>query len=136
MADKFDGEKFEWQSVRRYNLVNHCPFPRVGHLPTCGKILEHAVSKITAFRETIGVRLCVFKVGVTSNPLKRYVMYLKQGFTMMWVITKSSSVDLIHMLEAACVSHFSMHVGCRNQRGSGGEGALNRANSTPLFFCM
>ena len=134
LAEGFDGEKFDWQCVRKYNLVNHCVLSRAGPLPTCGKILEHAVSKITAFRESVGVKLCVFKVGVTSNPLTRYVMYRKQGFTMMWVITKSSSVDLIHMLEAACVSHFNMHVGCRNQRGSGGEGALNRANPTPPFF--
>ena len=90
LAEGFDGEKFDWQCVREYNLVNHCVLPRAGHSPTCGKILEHAVSKITAFRESIGVRLCIFKVGVTSNPLKRYVMYLKQGFQMMWVITKVS----------------------------------------------
>lgn len=30
------------------------------------------------------------------------------------------------MLEAALVSEFHKHVGCRNREGSGGEGALNR----------
>ena len=52
----------------------------------------------------------------------------------MWVIAKSSSVDTIHMLEAACISHFAVHIGCRNQPESGGEGALNRAHPKPPFF--
>ena len=30
------------------------------------------------------------------------------------------------MLEAALISEFGKHVGCQNQSGSGGEGALNR----------
>eukprot|EP00435_Cladocopium_sp_Y103_P007728 s1487_g2.t1 len=39
------------------------------------------------------------------------------------------------MLEAALVSEFAAHVGCRNKSGSGGEGALNRANCPdPPYF--
>ena len=132
LGEAFDGETFDWKSVQPYRLLNHCVGGR-GSL-SCGKVLAHAKAQITAFRETIGVRLCVFKVGVTSNPVHRYVSYLGLGFTSMWVITKSHSVDLIHMLEAACISHFSLHVGCRNQHESGGEGALNRANPKPPFF--
>lgn len=37
LAEGFDGEKFDWQCVRKYNLVNHCALPRAGPLPTCGK---------------------------------------------------------------------------------------------------
>ena len=37
LAEGFDGEKFDWQCVRKYNLVNHCVLPRAGPLPTCGK---------------------------------------------------------------------------------------------------
>ena len=52
----------------------------------------------------------------------------------MWVLAVSQSVDQIHMLEAACISEFSKHVGCKNAANSGGEGALNRKDVVPPFF--
>ena len=73
LGDTFDGDSFDWQSVRRFQLLNHCATR--GRPPSCGKILAHAKGQISAFRESIGVRLCVFKVGVTANPIRRYVSY-------------------------------------------------------------
>lgn len=135
LGEAFEGETFNWQSVRRYQLLNHCDRFRRRKSPTCGKILSHARSQITAYREHIGVRICVFKVGITSNPPRRYASYLKLGFSSMWIITQTDSRDLISMLEAACISHFSCHVGCRNKEESGGEGALNQANPPePPFY--
>ena len=58
-------------------------------------------------------------------------MYRDQGFHSMWVLAVSPSVDLIHMLEAGLVMAFYKHVGCRNQKGTGGEGALNKKNRAP-----
>ena len=135
-AEIFGSEQFEWELVRPYGLLNHCLKCSPKQPLTCGKILAHAKAQITAFRENKGVRVCVFKIGVTSNPPHRFVSYLEKGFDTMWVVSKSYSVDLIHMLEAACISHFSCHVGCRNQHESGGEGALNRANPPmgPFFL--
>ena len=53
----------------------------------------------------------------------------------MWLISVSHSIDLVQMLEAALVSEFSKQVGCQNQSGSGGEGALNRENPPfPPYF--
>ena len=102
---------------------------------SCGRILEHAKDLITSFREQIGVRLCCFKIGITSNPLIRFISYIKKGYTHMWLISVSHSIDLVQMLEAALVSEFSKHVGCQNQSGSGGEGALNRENPPfPPYF--
>ena len=94
--------------------------------PICGRILEHCKEKKLSFREAMGIRLCVFKIGVTTDPLTRYQSYREKGFTSMWVIFSGDSVDLVHMLEAALVSEYHQHVGCRNQKGTGGEGALNR----------
>lgn len=134
LGEQFDATSFDWQGVRRYGLRNMCVSQSGGSNPSCGKILAHARGRITAFREAMGIRVCVFKIGVTSNPVQRYISYLKLHFTDMWVLTMSSSVDLIHMLEAACISHFSSHVGCRNRAESGGEGALNRRDAMPPFF--
>lgn len=94
--------------------------------PTCGKLLAHCKDRVTVFRSKTGIRLCVFKVGVTADPTSRFKLYEEKGFTSMWLIAKSDSVDLVHMLEAALIGEFSQHVGCRNASGTGGEGALNR----------
>jgi len=128
LGKTFRAESFDWVAVRKLGLLNHC----VKHTrpPTCGKILAHAKNQITAFRTKIGVRTCVFKIGVTANPPQRFTSYKKLGFDALWVLTASDSVDLIHMLEAACIDSFQAHVGCRNKSESGGEGALNRATNT------
>ena len=76
----------------------------------------------------MGVRLCIFKIGVTCHPARRFEWYLERGYTCMWVLTQSDSIDLIHMLEAALIHEFGKHVGCKNRPNSGGEGGLNRAN--------
>lgn len=99
--------------------------------PTCGKLLEHCKNKVVAFREVLGIRLTVFKVGVTANPDERFPSYVKMGFTGMWLIAKSDSIDLLHMLEAALISEYHQHVGCRNKKGTGGDGALNRRDPSP-----
>lgn len=132
----FDPERFEWGLMRPYGLLNHCVKPPKGRQGfTCGKIVAHAMAQISSFRESKGIRLCVFKIGVTSNPPQRFTSYLGQGYDTMWVITTSHSVDLIHMLEAACIHHYSPHVGCRNAGQSGGEGALNRvSHPDPPFY--
>ena len=131
LGDSFDAATFDWNLTKPFGLLNRCaPEPRTGQ-PTCGKILAWAKDKVTSFRERMGIRVCVFKVGVTANPITRYHAYLDQGFTSMWVISVSPSLDLIHMLEAALVSEFNKHVGCRNKEGSGGEGALNKKQKTP-----
>ena len=99
--------------------------------PTCGKLLEHCKDKVLAFREGLGIRLAVFKIGVTASPSERFPSYMKMGFTGMWLIAKSDSIDLVHMLEAALISEYHQHVGCRNKKGSGGDGALNRRDPSP-----
>ena len=65
--------------------------------PICGRILEHCKEKKLSFREAMGIRLCVFKIGVTTDPLTRYQSYREKGFTSMWVIFSGDSVDLVHV---------------------------------------
>ena len=124
----------DWEKLRSLGLLNKCLKTR--GKPTCGKILAHAKAQITSMREWLGIRLCIFKIGVTANPSCRFNWYLERGYTCMWVIAASDSLDLIHMLEAALISEFSKHVGCKNKSDSGGEGALNRTNtvSYPPYY--
>ena len=128
-------ESGDWKKAQNLGLYNHC-MPKNGSSPTCGKILSHCKSKVSAFREKIGIRVCVFKLGVTASPLTRFHMYKEQNFSSMWVVAESSSVDLIHMLEAALISEYHKHVGCKNAEGSGGDGALNRKPPAPPPYFM
>lgn len=135
LGEMFDGENFDWEVVRSYGLSNHCPKVTQKCALTCGKVLARARHQIENFVASMGLQLCVFKIGVSSNPVLRFVSYLKKNYSDMWVVSKSCSVDLIHMLEAALISHYALYTGCRNQLGSGGEGALNRANPPrPPYF--
>ena len=135
LGEKFDASTFDWTGVKDHGLHNRCIRGQLEKKISCGRILEHAKDLITSFREQIGVRLCCFKIGITSNPLIRFISYIKKGYTHMWLISVSHSIDLVQMLEAALASEFSKHVGCQNQSGSGGEGALNRENPPfPPYF--
>ena len=135
MGAVFKAEGFDWNAIRPYGFCNKCMCSRKGGNATAGKILAHAKSLVTSLRESIGIRLCIFKIGVTANPLTRYSFYLENGYTCMWLIAVSHSIDLIHMLEAALISEFFRHVGCKNKPESGGEGALNRSSPPePPYF--
>ena len=74
---------------------------------TCGKTLLRCKNHVCAFREHIGVQVCVFKIGVTANVPRRFPAYLKMGFTSMWILYTGDEVGLVHMLEAALISEFS-----------------------------
>ena len=82
----------------------------------------------------MGIDLCVFKIGVTSHPVIRYVDYVKKNFTAMWVIFMGTCIKEVHMLEAALIASFRDATGCQNAPGSGGEGSLNRSKFSPPYF--
>ena len=125
LAGDFDGTTFEWDKVRPFGLVSHVVRQSTQKV-TCGKLLAHCLEKVDSFRTRIGIRVCIFKIGVMHNPLIRYKSYLELKYTEMWLLATSPSVDLVHMLEAALVCQYSMHVGCRNKKG---EGFLNRTDA-------
>lgn len=132
LGSSFAASTFDWGQVKGLGVFNRCSsFAKACPGMTCGKILAFASDEVTCFREKMGIKLCVFKVGVSSNPITRFASYQEQGFTAMNVIWVSDSVDLVHMLEAALVLQFHQHIGCRNQKGTGGEGSLNRKNRPP-----
>lgn len=130
MCEHFGPEKCEWDTLQKLGIQHHCMQGR-STSPTAGKLLSHCKEKIIALRERLGIRVCNFKVGVSASPVSRYDLYRQQGFTHMWILAESSSVDLIHMLEAALISEYHKHVGCQNREGSGGDGALNRVPPPP-----
>lgn len=131
LGTTFNASSFDWTLVRAHGIVNHTMSTKASLSMTCGRILAHASEKITSFREKMGIRVCSFKIGVTTNPIVRFPHYQSKAYTSMWVLWMSDSKDLIHMLEAALVLHFHAHVGCQNKSGTGGEGNLNCKKNPP-----
>ena len=82
----------------------------------------------------MGLEVCVFKIGVTANPVCRYLDYLSRNYDAMWVLHESNDVQETHMLEAALISHFQACLGCRNKADSGGEGASNKASAMGPYY--
>ena len=102
-----------WDDLRRCLIFKRVP-NNITPFTTCGKILAHSRQQVTAFREYLGINVCVFKVGVTANPAQRFEQYLHLNFTAMWVIFKSGDLRLVQMLEASLIALFSDGNGCRN----------------------
>ena len=128
----FTADGFDWGQLKSHGLFYRCQ--RSEHM-LCGKLLAHCKAQVSTLREEIGVRICCFKIGITSNPPLRFSTYLEKNYSCMWVIAVSKSVDQINMLEAAVISEFQKHVGCKNEPDTGGEGALNRKNRTkPPYY--
>ena len=69
--------------------------------------------------------LCVFKIGLTSNPLQRRQSYLEQNFMSFVVIHKVCRLELLamlEMLEAALIAEFHDNQRCcRNCSAGRGE---------------
>lgn len=88
---------------------------------SAGTILQRCLSQVSKFRDRIGRSLCVYKVGLTSNPLIRFQFYRDANYTHMWLLHATGNLGVAQMLEAAVISSNLGEKGCRNQR-YGGEG--------------
>jgi hypothetical protein len=102
------------------------------HAFTTGVQLDDCLRVIDTFRNHVGVDLCIYKIGITSNPIIRFRDYQEEGFTMMWVIhytLDAASAGVVEMLEAGLISH---HINVRSNRNvrKGGDGNLS-AQSPP-----
>ena len=69
----------------------------------------------------MSLSLCVYKLGMTSDPIVRFQFYKEANYTHMSLLHCTANLGVAQMLEAALIaSNLSQH-GCRNQR-YGGEG--------------
>ena len=86
-----------------------------------GTILQRCLTQVGRFRDRMGRKVCVFKLGLTSNPVLRFNFYREGNYTHMTLLHVSSNLGLIQMLEAALIAANIDETGCRNQK-YGGEG--------------
>lgn len=111
--------------------------PRPGALS--GQILHHCVGAVHGVRQkTGGQRLCVYKLGITSDLSNRWPSYQKAGFTTMVCIHTSMSLASIEMLEAALIHSFKHELeGALRNVNKGGEGMRKKCGKprfSPPYF--
>ena len=110
---------FPWDKVRRFNIS----VDLVGPGKTCTEVINHCNEKFRSFREEMGGNVCIFKFGITTDPITRFHFYVKDGYQRMLVLHISKSPHAIEMLEAYLIFTFGKIMGCRNV-AKGGEGNL------------
>lgn len=88
---------------------------------TAGTVLQRCLSQVNSFRDRLGRKLCVFKLGLTSNPVVRFSFYKEANYTHMSLLHVSTNLGLCQMLEAALIAANLSEKECRNEK-YGGEG--------------
>ena len=62
-----------------------------------------------------------FKIGITANPVQRWVFYERDGYQKMHLLYAADEPHSVAMMEAALIDIFSSEAGCANV-ATGGEG--------------
>lgn len=100
---------------------------------TAGTILQRCISEVNRFRHRMGKKLCVYKIGLTSNPCVRFQFYKEANYTHMTLLHVSDQLGVVQMLEAALITMNKPEHACRNER-PGGEGPPGSKNEHHNFF--
>ena len=119
-------EQADHSSKVEAGYVNDVLVKRViGETLTASKIRWHCVETINFVRgQCGGPALCVFKIGLTANPIKRREAYRKQNFKQFVIIHEVSRHELLgmlEMLEAALIAQFHDCQRCCRNKQLGGE---------------
>ncbi|CAE7822447.1 unnamed protein product, partial [Symbiodinium sp. CCMP2456] len=108
----------------------------ISETAVASRILWHCVNVINAVRrEHGGDALCVFKIGLTSDPFQRRRSYEQQNFKAFVVLHKVSQPELLgmmEMLEAALIAEFHDNERCCRNKQLGGE-SMRKKDFSPRF---
>ena len=79
--------------------------------------------------------VCVFKVGLTTDPVVRFGFYWDANYERMVLLHVTENMGVAQVLEAALIAPNLKQVGCRNEK-FGGEGPLCKSlhGKTLHFF--
>ena len=89
--------------------------------PNAGTVFQHCKAKVQQFRARIGMQVCVFKLGYTTNPVFRFYKYQLLNYSSMTLLHVTPCKGSAQMLEAALIDQYLGLSGCRNEQ-FGGEG--------------
>ena len=97
------------------------------------RVLEHLDNEMRKFRKSIGETVCIFKIGISAIPLKRWELYQSRNYKFFTIIYCNSNLGVIEMCEAYLIKCYGCIVGCRNV-AKGGEGACESRSYPPPYF--
>ena len=124
-------EKRHVEFLKHGICVSYLSFPQ-RQKATAGTVLQRCLAEVTKFRNRMGRKLCVYKLGLTSNPVLRFDFYKDANYTHMSLLHVSPNLGLCQMLEAALIASNMSERECRNQR-TGGEGPPS-SEEEPFHF--
>ena len=97
---------------------------------TAGTILQGCLTQIDRFRNQMTRSLCVYKVGITTNPVLRFHFYARGNYSKMSLLHITENMGVAQMLEAALLAMHISEKECRNER-FGGDGPATLENQFP-----
>ena len=77
--------------------------------------------------------LCVYKVGMTTNPVLRFHFYALRNYSKMSLLHVTENLGVAQMLEAALIAMHISEKECRNER-FGGDGPNTLDHVGPHFL--
>jgi len=98
-----------------------------------GAVLSHMQQVADVRIENSGASVCIFKFGITAQPLKRWYSYKTQNYLKFTVIHATNSLMEACWGEAALIALSEGAKGCRNIR-KGGDGPLHVKGDGPPYF--
>ena len=99
---------------------------------TAGTILKRCSTKVECFRNRMGRTVCIFKIGLSSNPLIRFEDYKERNYSEMSLLHVTQNMGEAQMLEAALIAQNIGEKGCRNEK-LGGDGP-NHLSPQSFYF--
>ena len=130
------GPELPSPSLATETVAQHLDFRSVAETHIASKILWHCIKVVNAIREENGgASLCIFKIGLTSNPIQRRDSYMAQNFKKFVILHKVCRPELlgmVEMLEAALIAEFYDNGRCCRNKQGGGE-SMRRNDFMPRF---
>ena len=102
---------------------------------TFENVASHCKQHASLVRGAFGTEVCVFKIGITHNPITRFPSYRKGNFAAMYLLHCSGSVDFTNALEKCLIESFQAISGCRNIR-LGGDGSMARFEAPYYLYIV
>ena len=99
---------------------------------TAGTVLQRCLTNVERFRNQMNKRLCVYELGMTTNPLLRFHFYSRGNYSKMSLLHVTTDTGVAQMLEAALIALHISERECRNER-FGGDGPSTSHHDGPHF---
>ena len=108
-------EEFEMMSRKHEIAIAYLATPK-RERATAGTILQRSLYEIEKFRSKMTRSLCVFKLGLTTNPIIRFKFYRDDNYSHMALLHVTENAGVAQMLEASLIAIHMSQTGCRNEK--------------------